>query len=91
MIKKRMPSAISKKVTWMACVPYSTRSAGTVTPLANFDHIGFVPGFVTIVHYLPLYDIAIALQVNTDDLRGEITLQDFFNDLKIVVLAKEFK
>lgn len=59
---------------------------GASMGIAYYGHTGFVPGFVTIVHYLPLYHIAIALQINTDDLRGTNVLLDFFNDLKSAVL-----
>jgi D-alanyl-D-alanine carboxypeptidase len=56
---------------------------------AYYGHSGFVPGFLTILQYLPRCGSALALQVNSDDLRGQDSLLRLFNDLKHIVLEHE--
>lgn len=57
--------------------------------IAYYGHTGFVPGFVTILQYVPRNRLALALQVNSDDLRGEDSLLRLFNDLKNIALEHE--
>jgi len=57
--------------------------------IAYCGHSGFVPGFLTILQYLPRCGSALALQVNSDDLRGQDSLLRLFNDLKQIVLEHE--
>lgn len=57
--------------------------------IAYYGHTGFVPRFLTILQYVPQFGLALALQVNTDDLRGEDSLLRLFNDLKNIILEHE--
>jgi D-alanyl-D-alanine carboxypeptidase len=47
-----------------------------------YGHSGFVPGYLTIVEYVPSFDLALAMQVNSDALHGE-GFQAMFNEMKI--------
>jgi D-alanyl-D-alanine carboxypeptidase len=51
-----------------------------------FGHTGFVPGYITILHYLPDEGIAIAMQINSDKLHGKAAT-DLFNVLKSKILV----
>ena len=62
---------------------------GENSGIAYYGHTGFVPGFVTILQYVPRCGLALALQVNTDDLRGDDSLLRLFNDLKHIALEQE--
>jgi hypothetical protein len=42
-----------------------------------FGHTGFVPGFITILHYLPDQGISIAMQFNSDTLHGKAATEAF--------------
>jgi len=49
-----------------------------------YGHTGFAPGYVTVMEYIPGYEISMALQVNTDKLRKE--REACFDKLKEVIL-----
>jgi D-alanyl-D-alanine carboxypeptidase len=44
-------------------------------------HSGFVPGYLTIMQYLPEKELSVAMQVNTDSLHGA-AFQELFNVMK---------
>jgi D-alanyl-D-alanine carboxypeptidase len=48
-------------------------------------HTGFVPGYITVMHYLPARGVALAMQLNSDNLHGKEATA-VFNKLKDVIL-----
>lgn len=58
---------------------------GETHGIRYYGHTGFVPGYITIMQYLPDYDLAMAFQINTDSLHGDPS-KIIFNDLKAIVL-----
>ncbi len=54
---------------------------GKTCGIKYFGHSGFVPGYLTIVQYLPAYHMAVAMQTNCDALHGS-AFQDIFNIMK---------
>ncbi len=50
-----------------------------------YGHTGFVPGYITILHYLPDRRISMAMQFNCDKLHGKEATQ-LFNILKNTIL-----
>jgi D-alanyl-D-alanine carboxypeptidase len=56
-----------------------------------YGHSGFMPGYITIVQYIPEYGISIAFQFNTDGPERGFSPDRFFNVLKKVVLENMVK
>lgn len=63
---------------------------GETNGIKFYGHSGFVPGYLTIVQYLPAYDMALAMQVNTDALHGE-GFQAMFNEMKTTACSLQVK
>lgn len=59
---------------------------GETNSTKYYGHTGFVPGYVTVMQYVPDFDIAIALQINTDDFKGKKHKMNYCNLLKNIVL-----
>ncbi len=51
----------------------------------SYGHTGFFPGYVTIVEYIPVLDISIAMQWNTDQKNPEKSLHQYLNDIKKIL------
>lgn len=51
-----------------------------------FGHTGFVPGYITVLHYLPDRNISMAMQFNSDKLHGQEATR-VFNLLKSTLLT----
>ena len=56
----------------------------------SYGHTGFMFGYVAIVEYIPKYDAALALLINTDNLPQGHTLNAYLNQIK-EQLAKELE
>lgn len=54
---------------------------------AWYGHTGFVPGYITILQYIPEQGLALAMQVNTDALHGK-KAKEVFEILKNKILDK---
>ena len=61
---------------------------GETNGVKYFGHTGFVPGYVTVMQYVPDFDIAISLQINTDDFKGKKHKMNYGNLLKEIVLKE---
>lgn len=59
---------------------------GETNGILYYGHTGFMPGYITYLQYLPDYDIAIALQYNTDSFSQNFSMVRFFNAIKKDVL-----
>ncbi|HAN17489.1 MAG: hypothetical protein A2X13_09400 [Bacteroidetes bacterium GWC2_33_15] len=51
----------------------------------SFGHTGFFPGYVTIVEYIPGYNICIAMQWNTDKKNPEKSLHRYLDKIKEII------
>jgi len=87
----------SMKALMLTPVPFPTGLAenssyglgciiGKTDGTAWYGHTGFVPGYITIMQYIPSYDLSLAMQINTDALHGEAA-QQLFNDLKRITCS----
>lgn len=58
-----------------------------------YGHTGFVPGYATVMEYIPDYYFAMAIQMNTDIFPKNKHKMDYFNILKKIVIQhlKKFK
>lgn len=52
---------------------------GETNGLDWYGHTGFVPGYITIMEYIPALDLSMAMQVNTDSLHGEVAKEVYDN------------
>lgn len=59
---------------------------GKTNGVTYYGHTGFAPGYRTYVQYLPECDIAIALQINTDNPKNNFSIKDLFNRLKEIIV-----
>mgnify|MGYP002624678403 FL=1 len=53
--------------------------------IKSYGHTGFMFGYVAIVQYVPQYDIALALLINTDDLPPGAGLFSYLNGFKTIL------
>lgn len=58
---------------------------GETDGIKHLGHTGFVPGYITIVQFIPKYDLSIAFQFNSDKLHGDLS-KLIFNKLKNIII-----
>jgi len=54
----------------------------------SHGHDGFMPGYLTSMAYFPDYDMALAVQINTDDVRSVGPVHDILVDLALVAAPR---
>jgi D-alanyl-D-alanine carboxypeptidase len=59
---------------------------GETDGVTYYGHTGFAPGYITIMQYIPAYELSIAMQMNTDSPKDNYNIKQFFNRLKNTVI-----
>ena len=54
----------------------------------RIGHSGFMPGYISVMQYVPEYDLAMAIQINTDDAPKEESLHAFMDRMLKLVKGK---
>jgi D-alanyl-D-alanine carboxypeptidase len=82
---ENMIKPVQKKTTLVENAGYGYGCfVGEHNGVKYLGHTGFVPGYITVMHYLPDYGIAMAMQLNSDNLHGK-EATEVFNKLKEVL------